>query len=151
MTLLESLQNDLKEAQLARDEVKVSILRFLLAQISNAKIAKGSDLTDEDIISEVSKEIKRHKESIEAFKKGNREDLVEKETKELKILEAYQPDQLSADQLNKLVDVAISKCNASTISDMGKVMGILMPSVKGRADGAQVLNIVKSKLDSFGG
>ena len=68
-----SLQNDLKEAQLARDEVKVSILRFLLAQISNAKIAKGSDLTDEDIISEVSKEIKRHKESIEAFKKGNRE------------------------------------------------------------------------------
>ena len=66
-------------------------------------------------------------------------------------MEAYQPDQLSADQLNKLVDVAISKCNASTISDMGKVMGILMPSVKGRADGAQVLNIVKSKLDSFGG
>ena len=144
--LLDRLNHDLSEAVKNRDDVSVSTLRFLLSGIHNQKIAKGSDLTDEEITAEIAKNAKRHKESIEAFSAGGRDDLVEKETAELEVLTKYLPQMLSDREMEKMVDEAISAVGAGTISDMGRVVGAVMSSAGARADGAKVAEIVRSKL-----
>lgn len=144
--LLDQLKEDLVTAQKERNETKVSTLRFLLAQMTNARIAKGSDLTDEEIVDQIAKEVKRHKESIEAFQKGSRNDLAEKEVAELKILESYLPEQLSEDELRQIVGLAVSQTGASSIQDMGKVIGMVMGKVKGKADGATVSRLAREAL-----
>ncbi len=142
----DQISRDLVDAQKARDEVKVSTLRMLAAAFKNAEIAKGGELSDQEILDQISKSAKQHKESIEAYERGGREDLVEKEKAELAVLSVYLPDQMGEEELGKIVDEVIQSVGASTPADMGRVMGAVMAKVKGRADGNAVSAIVKSRL-----
>lgn len=144
-SLLDRINKDVNAALKAGDEVTVSTLRFLLAAIKNAQIEKRGELIEDEVLELVSKDFKRHKESIEAFEKGKRSDLVEKESKELKVLEKYLPLQMSDAEITKVVDEVVAK-GASTASDMGKVMGQVLAKVRGKADGAKVAEIVKQRL-----
>ena len=150
MTKVE-LQNELKKSMLAKDELKTSVLRMLLSAINYFEIQKGGagySATDEDVMSCIQSEAKKRRDSIEQYQNAQRHDLADKETQELKILEKYLPEQMGEDEVRILVDEAIKQTNASTIQDMGKVMGELMSKVKGKADGGMVSNIVKEKLAS---
>lgn len=145
----DQLREDLKQAQLNRDEVKVATLRLLLSELAYAKVAKKAEvLSDEDVISVIQKAIKQRKESIESYKNGARDDLASKEQAELDILQTYLPEQLSDQELTKIVDEAINNTGASQMSDMGKVIGLVMGKVAGKAEGARVSVLVKEKLQS---
>lgn len=144
--LLDQIQSDLKEAQLARDEVKVSTLRLLLSEIKNKEISKGGVLSDEEIVAIIQREVKKRKEAAAGFRSGGREESAVKEELEAKVLEAYLPSQLGTEELTKIVEETITELGASSISDMGKVIGAVMGKVKGRADGGIVSQLVKSKL-----
>lgn len=148
MSLKERIHTDLTEALKARDEFKANALRYILAQIYNREIAKGRDavLTDEELVEVLQKQAKERQESIEAYKAGGRSDLVEKETRELDLLKSYLPEQLTDEEVHKLVEETIIEVQASALSDMGRVMAALMPKVKGRADGSMVSQIVKDRL-----
>lgn len=146
MTILEQITQSLVSAQKNRDETVVSTLRMVISSLNNARIAKGGDLTDDEIVSEIAKDAKRHKESIEAYKGAGREDLVEKETAELAVLTKYLPQQLSDEELETMVSEAIGAVGAKTIADMGRVVKAIMTSVGARADGAKVASIVRQKL-----
>lgn len=144
--LLEELNQDLTSALKGKDEAAVSALRFLISGLHNAKIAKGQDLSDEEILSEIGKEAKRHKESIAAFEAGGRKDLVEKETVELVILQKYLPQPLTDEELEKMVGEAIAAVGAAGPADFGRVMSTVLSSARTRADGSKVAEIVKRKL-----
>jgi len=147
--LKEKIQSDLIEAQKAKDELRVSTLRLLLSAIKNFAIAKEStsyNPTDEEVAGIIQKEIKQRKESIEQFRAGSRDDLVEKETKELKILQNYLPEQLSEDEVRVIVNESIKEVGASSSADLGKVMSVVMPKVKGKADGSLVSHLVNQIL-----
>lgn len=144
--MVDKIQADLKQAQLSRDEIKVSTLRLLLSEIKNSEIAKGNPLSDEDVVTVVQKEIKKRKESSTAFRGGGREEQAQKEEAESQILEGYLPAQLSNEELTNVVETTINEVGATTIADMGKVIGAVMGKVKGRSDGGAVSNMVKMKL-----
>lgn len=148
--LFDKIKSDLAKAQKERDEAKVSILRFLLAAIHNFEIEKyppgKGGLTDEDVISVIQKLVKTHKESIEAFKSGGREDLVKQEEEELAILQKYLPQQLSEEETRKAVMEIVKEMGAVGPGDFGKIMGEVMAKLAGRADGATVAKIVKEVL-----
>lgn len=148
MSFLRQIEDDLIKAQRDKDLPKISILRFLLAKIHDAQIAKGKEtpLTDEEILKEIAAEVRRHKESIEFAQKAGRADLAEIEQKELEILESYLPEKLSQEEVAKLVQNAISEVGAKTPSDFGKVMAVVMPKIAGRVEGATVGEIVKKAL-----
>lgn len=147
--LKQKLQDELKQSMLAKDEFKTSVLRLLISSINYFEIQKGIgyEATDEDVISIIQREIKQRNDSIEQYNKGNRRDLAEKEEKELQFLQTYLPEQMSEEEIRKLVDEAVSQTNAKAINEMGKVMGVLMPKIKGKADGSLVSRIVKEKLE----
>lgn len=145
MELQEKLQSDLKEALRAKDEAKVSTIRFLMASIHNTKIEKGK-LSEEDIVSVIQKQIKQSKESVEGFKKGGREDLAKEGKREIEILQEYLPDQMSDSDIEKLVDKAIKDTSSSSLQDIGKVMGKVSVELKGKADMGMVSGLVKKKL-----
>lgn len=147
-SLLEKIRADLNSAVLSRDEVARSTLRLLLASLHNAKIAKGADLTDEEVTREVAKDVKRHKESITAYEAGNRADLVDKERGELEVLSRYLPKQLSEEEMKKAVDEAIAAAKPTGIADMGKVMSAVMAKVGEGADGGTIAQEVKKRLGS---
>ncbi len=140
------LQQDLKSAQLARDEVKVSTLRLLLSEIRNSEIDKGGELSDSDIVSVVQQEVKKRKEAAEGFRFGQREEQAKKEEAEAEILKQYLPTQLSNEELTKIIEESINDVGATAITDMGKVIGMVMSKVKGSADGGTVSALVKEKL-----
>jgi len=145
------LQEELKQSMLARDELKTSVLRMVLSAINYYEIGKGGagyEATDEDVTAVIQKDAKQHNDSIEQFKNAGRQDLVDKETRELEILKNYLPQQMSEEEIKKLVEEAISQTGASSIQEIGKVMGALMPKVKGKADGGLVSKIVREKLTS---
>lgn len=119
---------------------------MLRSQLQNASIKKGKDLSDEDVIGVLSKEVRKRKESVEMYKQGEREDLVEKETRELEIISSYLPEALSPEELESIVEKAIEEAGVESLRELGKVMGFIMPQVKGRADGKEVQEIVKNKL-----
>lgn len=147
--LKHKLQEELKQAMLARNELKTSVLRLLLSAINYHEIQKGGagyQATDEDIFSVIQKQIKSRKESIEQFQKGKRQDLADKETKELEILNSYLPKQIPEEELKLIIEETLKATGAKTIFDMGKVMGALLPKLKGRADLGLVSKIVKEKL-----
>ena len=146
MSIQEKIQVDLKESLKSKDELRVSTIRFLMSAIHNAKIEKGEELNDEDVVGVIQKQIKQRKESIEGFKKGNRDELVEKETREMKILQEYLPEQPSESDLEQLVDKAVKDTSSSSVTDMGKVMGKLSGDLKGKADMSAVSSLVKKKL-----
>lgn len=149
--LTEKIQNDLKDAMRAKDEQKLSIIRMLKSAIQYYEINKGGagyEATDEDVIDVVGKEIKKRKESIELYEKGGRPELAEKEQSEITVLQTYLPEQLSEEAVTKMVEDAIAQTGASEMKDMGKVMGILNPQIKGKADAGFVSSLVKNKLTS---
>ena len=144
--LLDTLQNDLKNAQLNKDEVKVGTLRLLLSEIHNAEIAKSQDLVNQDIIQVIQREVKKRKEAVEAFKNGGREEQAKKEEAEMAILQSYLPEQISNEELTGIIDQTINEVGATGVSDTGKVIGAVMGKVAGKADGGMVSSIVRSKL-----
>ena len=145
MGIKDVISKDLIDSQKAKDKLKTSTLRLLNSEIKNAEIAKGEKLKEEEISVIVGKEIKRRKEAIEEYKKGNRDDLVEKEGKEEKILKHYMPEQLSEEKIKEIISNAITEVDASGKQEMGKVMGKVMPQVKGKADGS-IVNKIASQL-----
>ncbi|MFC1480320.1 GatB/YqeY domain-containing protein [Candidatus Omnitrophota bacterium] len=139
----EALKSALKNGQ----KLRVSVFRMLISEINNKKIAdRIKQLDDEKVIGLIQKTVRQHKESIEKFKQGNREDLVSKETEEMSILEEYLPEQISGEELARIVSESIEKTGASSQKDMGAVMGEVMNRVKGRADGKVISRMVKEKL-----
>lgn len=144
--LLDQIQNDLRQAQLGKDDVRISALRLLLSEIHNAEIEKGGVLSDEEIISVIQREVKKRKEAALGFRQGSREEAALKEETEQKALEAYLPARLSNEELTKIVEDSIKELGASSLQDMGKVMGVVMGKVKGQADGGMVSSLVRSAL-----
>ncbi|MDD4879249.1 MAG: GatB/YqeY domain-containing protein [Candidatus Omnitrophica bacterium] len=151
MTLGEKIDADIKEAMKAKDGIKLSTLRMLKAGMKNLEIEKKAEkLEDKDVMAIISKQIKQHKDSIDGFTKGNRQDLVDKETAELKILESYMPKMLSADELKPIVKNAIAAVDAKGRADMGKVMKAAMEGAKGAADGKMLSQMVSEELAKLG-
>ncbi len=147
----QKLQQELKESMLSKTELKTSVLRMLLSAINYYEIQKGGagyEASEEDILSVIQNQVKQRKDSIEQYKNAERQELADKEQKELEILSVYMPDQMSEEEITKLVREVISQTGATSFSDMGKVMGVLMPKVKGKADGNLVSGIVKKELSS---
>lgn len=144
------IQEDLKQAQLQKDDVKVNCLRMLISELHYARIQKQEgqreELPDEEVVQVVQKEIKKRKEAAVGFRQGGREEAALKEEVEAQILSSYLPEQLSDDQLQKIIEDTINNVGAKTISDMGKVIGVVMGKVKGQAEGARVSALVKEKL-----
>jgi len=150
MSLLKRFDDDLRKALKASESAKVSVLRMVKAAAKNKQIEKGRELTDDEIVSVLSSMVKQGRESIEQFTKGGRMDLARNEEREVAILQAYMPQQLSHDELDRIILDAIQEASARTPQDMGKVMRVLMPRVKGVADGKYVNQRVKELLESGG-
>jgi len=146
MGLLEKITDDMKKAMKNKNKDRMKVLRLLRSDLKNAKIDKKGEFTEEDAMNVITKAAKNRKESIESYKKGDREDLVKAEQKELEVIEEYLPEQMSDEEIKELVDEVIEETGASSMQDIGKVMGSIMPKVKGKADGSKVQVIVRSKL-----
>jgi len=146
MSIEAKLLEDMKIAMKAGDKIRLETIRMLRAQLKNASLGKEEPLPEEAVLGIISKEAKRRKESIDLYRQGGREDLVEKESEELSILQSYLPEALSETEIGHIVDEAISQVNATGMQDMGKVMGVVMPKVKGRADGKLIQEQVRKKL-----
>lgn len=143
------IKQDLKEAMLARNELAVSTLRILISELRNATIAKGnanSTLSESEVISVIQKEIKKRKEGAAGFRQGGREENAQKEESEAYALEKYLPAQLTDEELTKIVEDTINNVGASSVADMGKVIGQVMAKVGQTADGGRVSQIVKENL-----
>ena len=149
MTLKKRLDEDLKNALRARDELRKSVLRFVLSALHNREIEVGEGLDDEGVLTVLSRQAKQRRESIDAYTKGNRPDLVEREEAELQIILQYLPAQMSADEITRLASQAVADSGATGPQDMGKVMGRLMPAVKDKADGKAVSGIVARLLSEL--
>ena len=146
MSLKEQLTNDMKEAMKAHEKERLAVIRMVRGAVKQQEIDGKTELDDEGVIAVLSKEIKMRKDSLEEFQKGGREDLVAKTQAEIDFLMPYMPAQLSEEEIRGLVKAAVEQTGASTAKDMGKVMGALMPKVKGRADGKLVNAIVREFL-----
>ena len=144
--LRETLDSDLKDAMRNKEALKRTVLRTMLSEIRNAEINSQTTLDDEGIISVLTKQVQQRKDSVEAYADANRQDLVDKETEEINIISVYLPEQLPVEEIEEIIKTAISEMGASSLSDMGKVMGLVMPQVRGRADGKIVNTIVTEKL-----
>jgi uncharacterized protein len=146
MSLKETLPVELKDALRAGDKVKLATIRLILSAINYAEIDQQKQLDDPGVHAVIAKMIKQRKESIEAFKAGNRQDLVDKEEAELKILESYMPKQLTRDEIKAEAKKVIAEVGANKPQDMGKVMGKLTPMLRGKADGKEVAAVVTELL-----
>jgi len=146
MTLLNRLNNDIKVAMKAKDKETLSVLRMMKASIQNEEIKKGEELSPDEELTVLSREMKQRKDSLQEFKQAKRDDLVDKVSTEIKIVEKYMPEQLSDDELREIVKSAIDEVGASSMKDFGKVMGVVMPKTKGKADGQTVNALVKEYL-----
>jgi uncharacterized protein YqeY len=146
MTLADRLEADLKKAMRAGDAVRVSTIRLARAAIHNLAIERGRPPTDEEIVGVLTHEMKRRREAIEAYTKGRRDDLVRKESLELAILTEYVPAPLSTDELRQIVAEAIAQVQAKDPREVGRVMAVVMPKVKGRAEGSTVSQLVRDLL-----
>jgi uncharacterized protein YqeY len=146
MDLKERLTGDCRQAMKDGDKLKVSTIRLILSEIKNAEIAKRAELDEDELLSVVSREARKRRESIEEFGKGGRQDLVDKEESELEMIESYMPEQLSEDEVRRTVEQTIADVGATSASDLGKVMGALMPRLKGKADGKKVNQMVRELL-----
>lgn len=164
MSLKAKIQENLKTALKEKKEAELSVLRMLLAALNNKEtekrtkiwkqkpglkteeLEKESQLADEEVLDSVANEIKKRREAIELYEKGGRAELAGKEKEELEILKKYLPEQMSEEEIKKLVQKAIESTGATSVKEMGKVMAELMPKVKGKADASLVSKIVKDEL-----
>jgi len=146
MSLLKKLDEDLKTALKNSDKLKLAVVRLVKAAIKNQQIDKGRELQDEEILAIFSTLAKQRRESIEQFSKGGRNDLVLQETQELEILQSYMPRQLSAEEIDAMILQAIKESSAKSEGDIGQVMKLLAPRIKGVADGKWVNSRVRELL-----
>ena len=146
MSLQERLTVDMKAAMKSGEKLKLSTIRLLRAQFKDAEIAKGGELTPDEEIKVLTSAAKKRKDSIEAYEKAGRTDLMQKEQQELEFLKEYLPEQLSDEEIEKIVTEIIENTGAMSMKDMGRVMSEAMQELKGRADGRIVQELVKKKL-----
>lgn len=144
--LAERLAEDLKQAMKDKDKVRLSVIRMVRAAIKNAEIDKQRSLNEDEILDVLNRELKKRQESLAEFEKAGRGDLVEQVQEEIRILRQYLPEPLDEAALLALIDEAIRETGAASKRDLGKVMGFLMPKVKGRADGKKVNQLVQQRL-----
>ena len=145
----QKLQEELKKSMLAKDELRTSVLRLLLSAINYYEIQKGGagyGASEEDVMSVINKEAKQRRDSISEFEKDGRQELADKEKKELEILETFLPEQMPESEVNSMIEQTITEIGATSIQDMGKVMGTLNSKLKGQADMGKVSSLVKEKL-----
>ena len=150
MAIKDKLSEDLKQAMRDKNAELRMTIRLLLSEIHNQEIAVQKPLDDDAVLGVLSKQAQQRRDSIEAFAKGNREDLVQKEQAQLDIILSYMPQQLSREEIAVLVREAIAASGAKGPQDMGRVMGQLMPKVRGKAEGREVSGIVQEMLKSLG-
>ncbi len=146
MSLQERLLEDLRDAMRQKDELRRTTLRMIRAAVQNEEIALQKQLDDAGVLKILATQVRQHQESITDFQRGNRLDLVEKEEAELAIIRQYMPQQLSQEEITQMARDIIAKVGARGPSDMGKVMGQLMPQLRGKADGSQVSQVVAQLL-----
>lgn len=143
--LMQSFNEEIKNAMRAKDEVKLGVLRMVKTAMNNAAIAKSkNELDDSEELDVVQKQAKQRRESIDSFEKGGRPELAIKEKAELAVLEAYLPKQMTDDEIKAVCQSIVAKVGAKSAADMGAIMKELMPLVKGKADGGRVQSILKS-------
>ena len=149
MSLKDKLTEDMKQAMKDKEagKLRLSVIRMVRAAIKNVEIDTKAELAEEDVIAIVAKEVKMRRDSMEEFKKGQRDDLVAQLEQEIEILLPYLPKQLTEAEVREIVTEAVAVSGATSSKDMGKVMAVLMPKVKGRADGKLVNNIVRELLN----
>lgn len=149
MSLKERLTEDMKQAMKDREvgKLRLSVIRMVRANIKNVEIDRKQELSEDEVLDVLAKEVKMRRDSIDEFNKGNRPDLVETLELEIVILMNYLPEQLSETEVRTLVASAVKESNAVSPKEMGKVMAVLMPKVKGRADGKLVSTIVREMLN----
>ena len=144
MSLREQISTDIKQSMRSKDNARLETLRLLKAAIQKREIDEHTELSDSDVLSVIQKMIKQGHDAIEQFKKGNREDLVNKELAMVRILESYTPQPLEEGQLKKLIDEIIEDTKALSVKDMGKVMNQVKEKAAGRADMSVVSSLVKN-------
>jgi len=147
-TLKERIVAEMKEAMRARESVRLDAIRLLRAAIQRREIDERIELGDEEVLAVIQKMIKQGRDSIAQFEQGARDDLVQKETAMLAVLETYLPEQLAEGELAELINKALTETDAQSVRDMGKVMGWLKPRVQGRADMGAVSSAIKQKLSA---
>ena len=148
MTLLDTINNDMKNYMKEKDSFSLGVVRMEKGDIQLESISKKKELTDEEIISVISKQIKMRKDSIVEFEKGNRQDLVEQNKKEIEILNKYMPEQLSMEEINKIIDEAFLLIKPTSSKEQGLIMKEITPKLKGRADMSLVSGIIKDRLNN---
>ncbi len=148
MSLKEKLQSDLHQAMRAKDRVRLSVIRMLRSSIGYEEIDKKRQLDDSAVLDIITRQVRQRHESIKIYKDANRQELVDKETQELQILQSYLPAQLTDDELTELAQEVIQQVGASGPQDKGRVMGRLMPQVRGKAQGGDVNRIVTALLSA---
>ncbi|SDN43661.1 GatB/YqeY domain-containing protein [Alkalicoccus daliensis] len=146
LSVLDQLNQDMKQAMRDKDKLRLSVIRSVKGALQNEAISLGHDLSEEEALTVLNREMKQRRESLQEFDKADRDDLVEKMQSEINILTEYLPAQLSEEELQSIVDETIEETGASGKSDIGKVMGAVMPKVKGKADGTAVRNLVQQSL-----
>ena len=147
MSLLNQLNVDMKHAMKRKDKDTLNVIRMVKASLQNESIKLSkSELSEDEEMTILSRELKQRKDSLQEFNSAGRSDLVEKTKDEIKILEKYMPEQYSEEELEGIVQKTIQETGATSIQDMGKVMGALMPKIKGKADGSHVNQLVKKIL-----
>lgn len=148
MTLLERLNQDMKQAMRDKDKDTLNVIRMVKAAIQNESIKLGNDtLSEEEELTILSREVKQRRDSLQEFKAAGRDDLVTKLEKELEILQVYMPKQLTSGELEAIIEATVQEVNATSKKDMGKVMSAVMPKVKGKADGSHIKELVQQKLN----
>ncbi|UFJ43156.1 GatB/YqeY domain-containing protein [Brevibacillus humidisoli] len=146
MSLMERLNQDMKQAMRDKNTLKLSVIRMVKAAVKNEEIQKGDQLSDDDVLTILTRELKQRRDSLQEFEKAGREDLASKIREEIDVLTSYLPEQLSETEIRQLVRETIAAVGATSKKEMGKVMGAIMPKLKGRADGTLVQKVVADEL-----
>lgn len=146
MPLLEKIDHDLKQAMIAKDETRLSVVRFLKSAVKYVAIEKGAELTDADVLQVIQKQVKQRRESIQQFTAGGRKDLATKEEAELRVLEGYLPKQLSEEELKTVVDQEIKALGATSKKDFGRMMKHLNEKLSGAADNKRLSELLGQRL-----
>jgi hypothetical protein len=146
MTIQERISNDLKEAMRNKDVAKLSVLRMISSSIKNKELEKKDSLTDEEVLNILSSEAKKRKEAISGFENAGRAELAQGEKDELEMIQLYLPEQMTEEEVRKIIQEAVNTTGAKSMQEIGLVMKEVMPKVKGKADGNLVNSIVKELL-----
>jgi uncharacterized protein YqeY len=146
VSLKDQLKDQQKLAMLARDKARLGTIRLLMAEIKQREVDSRIELNDEDILAVVIKMVKQRRDSISQFEAAGRQDLADKESAEIVVLQEFLPQQLTADEIAALIEQAITESGAAVMADMGKVMAVLKPKIQGRADVGAVSAQVKTRL-----